>query len=140
MAKNSNNKARRIKGRFLALPHNIINSATYRGLSTAAVKLLVDIGEQYNQRNNGDLCAAYSVMQGKGWKSKHTLQKARDELLVAGLIEQTRQGGMNMGPNLYAITWQPVDECRDKSGRRKLDQSPTSHPSNLWKVREKGAA
>lgn len=140
MPKNTNSKTRRIRGRFLALPHNIINSETYRQLSPAAVKLLIDIGEQYNQRNNGDLCASYSVMQRKGWKSKHTLHRAKQELLDAGLIEQTREGGLNAGPNLYAVTWQPIDECLNRYGNRKIDCRPTDRPSNLWMQRERGAA
>ena len=134
MPNNTNNKSRRIKGRFIALPHFVINDPKFLELSPGAVKLLIDIAEQFNLKNNGDLCAAFSIMRRRGWKSKDTLNRKLRELIDAGFIQQTRQGGLNNGPNLYAITWKPIDECLDKRGNHKLDVSPTKEPSNLWRV------
>ncbi len=133
MASNVNGKNRRIKGGFLMIPHEVLRSPAYRSLSPSAVKLLVDIAGQYNGKNNGDLTACMALMKPRGWRSTSTLNRAKRELLSGGLIEQTRQGGMNLGPNLYAITWKPIDECTDKKGRPRHDATPTTKPSGLWK-------
>lgn len=121
----------RITGRkgnapFLNIPHDVLSSESYRELDGWTVKLLVDIAGQFKGNNNGDLTAAWSLMQARGWKSKGTLHKALKALLAAGMIEQTRQGGRNRC-SLYAVTWRPIDECRGK-----LDVKPTTGPSALY--------
>ncbi|MCL1483659.1 MULTISPECIES: hypothetical protein [unclassified Marinobacter] len=110
-------------GRFLAIPHSVLNSDAYRGLKGWGVRLLVDIAGQYNGKNNGDLCAAMTVMEPRGWKSNSSLGTALSALLAAGLIEQTRQGGRNRC-SLYAVTWHSIDDCGGK-----LDVRPTKAPS-----------
>lgn len=97
-------------------------------LPTRAVKLLCDMGEQYRGHNNGDLSAAWRIMQKLGWKSRDTLDKAERDLVRAGMIELTRQGGLNRC-NLYALTWHPIDECGGK-----LDVPVTRVPSGLWRA------
>lgn len=104
---------------FLALPHFVLDHLDVINLSTRATKLLLDISTQYRGCNNGDLCVAFSVMEKRGWKSKSSLQHAIKELLKSDLIRLTRQGGRKI-PHLYAITWQPIDECNGK-----LDVSST---------------
>jgi hypothetical protein len=119
---------RRESGTHFALPHAVMASPSYRGLSAHAVKLLCDLGGQYNGYNNGDSCAAWRIMQPLGWRSRDTLGRALAELLQAGMIEKTRQGGLNRC-SLYALTWCAIDECKGK-----LDMSATHVPSGLWKV------
>ncbi|MDB9861842.1 hypothetical protein OAC78_00540 [Litorivicinus sp.] len=120
---------RRQRDSFLALPKHIINGPVFKALTGKAVKALIQLGEQFNGSNNGDLQAAYSVFQAKGWRSKSTLRKALQELLDAGLIEQTRQGWLRPRRcNLYALTWLAIDDCQGK-----LDVQPTRVPSNLWR-------
>lgn len=119
-------KGRAEKGIFFGLPLNLINTGKYRSLSHHAVKLLVDIGSQYRGFNNGDLCAAWSVMRQCGWRSRSTLFNAKNELLDVGFIMVTRQGGRNC-PTLYAITWKAIDECKGK-----LDVEPTKAPPGGW--------
>lgn len=136
MPKNMNNKGRAIKGRFLALPLDVLRSPAWRSLSFSASKLLVDVAAQYNGRNNGDLVACMSILGRCGWSSNRTLHKAKSELLRAGLIEQTRQGGMSMGPSLFAITWQAIDDCEDRKGNRRHDVKPTRVASGLWKAKK----
>lgn len=132
-------KGRRIKGGFLMIPHDVLRSHAYKSLSASAVKLLVDIAGQFNGTNNGDLSACMSKLKPMGWVSTSTMHRAKQELLRAGLIEQTRQGGMNAGPNLFAVTWKPVDECTDAKGRRRHDATPTKTPSGLWKQSREAA-
>ena len=53
-------------------------------------------------------------MKARGWNSNDSFNKAKQELLERDLITLTKQGGLGMGPNLYAITWQPIHECGGK--------------------------
>lgn len=117
----------------MAIPHAVLESDAYRGLSHAATKLLVDITGQFHGANNGDLVACMSVLRPMGWRSSATLNRCVQELIDAGLIQRTRQGGMNAGPNLYAVTWLGIDDCRNKNGSNKLDVSQSAKPSGLWK-------
>jgi hypothetical protein len=92
----------------------VLNHSDFISLSYTAKALLLDVGAQYNGFNNGDLCAAHSILKERGWKSNDTRTKALNELIAAGLLVQTKVGGLNAGPHLYALTWQPIDECGGK--------------------------
>jgi len=118
-AKQAKFKEKRKGSTFLALPHTVLNHPDFINLSSCASRLLIDIANQYRGYNNGDLCAAMKIMEKRGWKSKSSLQHALKELLKSDLIRLTRQGGRKI-PNLYAITWKPIDECGGK-----LDVSST---------------
>lgn len=124
-------KGRREAGSFVAVPHACLNHANYTRLQPRAVKLLWDIYAQYRGQNNGDLCAAWSVMQNRGWRSKDQLNKALGELQSSGWIIKTRQGGRNQC-SLYAVTFQAIDECHPK----RLDVPPTVTAPGLWKRSE----
>lgn len=97
-----------------------------RLLSPRAMKLLVDVGSQYNGYNNGDLCITRSVMTHRGWSSNDQLMKAKQELLDRNLIMQTKNGGLGIGPNLYAITWQPIQDCGGKLDVKSTTVAPRS--------------
>lgn len=118
---------RRERGTFFALPHAVLACANYRALPGSAVKLLCDLGGQYNGRNNGNLSPAWKLMRRQGWRSKQTLQRALDALREHGLIEQTRQGGLHRC-SLYSLTWLAIDDCSVR-----MDVSPTRVPSGAWK-------
>ena len=62
-------KGRRDLGSFFALPHAVLEHENYTRSSPKAVKLLIDLGAQYKGNNNGDLCAAWSLMTARGWNS-----------------------------------------------------------------------
>ncbi|KXS53950.1 MAG: hypothetical protein AWU57_1662 [Marinobacter sp. T13-3] len=111
---------------FLSIPHPVLESDAYKKLDAWTVKLLVDIAGQFRGANNGDLCATWSVMKEKGWRSPATLSKALKQLLENGLIQLTRQGGRNQC-SLYAITWRNIDDCKGK-----IDVRPTKAPSALY--------
>jgi hypothetical protein len=120
-------RGRKDEGSYFGLPHAVMESPNYRALSAHAVKLLIDIGGQYRGTNNGDLSATWRIMHPLGWRSRDTLTRALAELQHFGLIEMTRQGGLNHC-NLFAITWRSIDECKGK-----LDVSPTGKPSSRWR-------
>jgi predicted transcriptional regulator len=115
-----------IKG-FNGIPRVVMLTNDYRGLHGNAVKLLMALIHQYRGNNNGDLTAAFSVMQNWGFKSKETVANALQALQDAGLIMRTRTGRfMNPGGvcALYAITWQPIDECPGKNLEVKSTRNP----------------
>lgn len=120
-------KGRAEKGGFLMLRHDVLQSENFRKLSNKAVRLLVDIGSQYRGHNNGDLCAAWTIMAEKGWKSRATLHSALNELLYYEFIVKTRQGGRNRC-NLFALTWDPIHECDGK-----LDIPERTVAKNEWR-------
>lgn len=119
-SRKTKSKAITYKG-FLHLHRTMLKTQDFISLKGNSIKLLIDLGYQYNGYNNGDLCASLSVMRKRGWNSNQQLAKALKELLERNLIVQKKQGGLNLGPNLYAITWQPIDECGGK-----LDANPTT--------------
>jgi hypothetical protein len=112
---------------FVMLRKDVITSEQYASLSYKAIKLLIDVLEQYNGNNNGDLCITMSVMKKKGWRSSGTLHSAKNELRDKGWIVLTRQGGRHKC-SLFAVTMHPIDECGGK-----LEVRSTRTASNLWK-------
>lgn len=112
---------------FVQLRHDVMRSENFATLSPHATKLLIDMVSQYNGKNNGDLCMAWTFMEPRGWRSKSTLYRARDELIERGWIKVARQGGKHLA-SLYAITWLPIDECNGK-----LDIGETYKASDEWK-------
>lgn len=129
MGKQFKNQKNRVpNGNFMPMPTAVLKSGAMASLSANAKRLLLDLCGQFRFAHNGDLCAARSIMMAYGWKSHASLQQAIAELLKAGLIEQTRQGGRHRA-TLYAVTWLPVDHCDGK-----LDVPESSVASGLWKV------
>lgn len=118
------------KESFAGVPRAVMNTRKYRLLSAPAKVQLFELCRQYNGFNNGDLCAAWSVIKDRGCGSHTTVQKATNELIRAGMIEMTEQGGRHR-PNLYALTWKAWDDCGIK-----VSFSPTRIPSGLWKDSE----
>ncbi len=122
------------------IPRAVIRSERYRNLNFAAKSLLVEIAVQYTGYNNGDLCATRSLLKDFGFNSQDTLTRALKELEKNELIEKTRIGGKNYftganEPNLYALTWQPIDKCLDQHGGNKLDTPFTIKPRILFPKR-----
>jgi hypothetical protein len=114
---------------FVMFPHILLESTAITTLSGRATKLLLFICKQYKGKNNGDLQAAWSLLQAVGWKSRASLHLALMELEEAMLIIRTRQGGRNRC-NLYALAWFPVD------ANDKLDHpwnAGTRTPVNGWR-------
>lgn len=103
----------RTDGPITLIPHSILNCPAFISLSHTARALLLEFARQYNgHTNNGDLCVAHRLMGPRGW-ARNTLERARRELECKGFIVRTRQGGRNQ-PNLYAITWKPINDCGGK--------------------------
>lgn len=127
-------KSRRESGGFVPLPFHVLENKNFILLSAKATKLLIDICSQIRFKgsegikNNGDLCATFSVMKERGWASHESLEFALKELLYYGFIKITRYGGRRKC-HLYAVTWWAIDECNGK-----LDIPQTNVPSSEWKT------
>jgi hypothetical protein len=117
---------RTLAGGFLALPKAVLNSPKFRSLSSAAVKLLIDIGSQFNGKNNGDLSAAWKIMSPRGWRSEATLARAKKELIAAGFIDETRKGHLPNKCSLYGLTFHPLN------ANSKLDVGVNGFAFGAW--------
>jgi len=111
---------------FLKLLHHVIDSPEFGALKGSALKMLIDLARQYNGKNNGNLRASLLRQSGR-WKSEDTMSVAIDQLVDGGWLVKTKQGGMGIGPSLFAVTWWPIDACE---GRH--DHPIESVASNLW--------
>lgn len=118
-------QSNREPGAFVPLPLIVLGSSQFANLSAHAVKLFFDLLSQWRFGRNGDLCATWSVMEKRGWRSRDTLGKALHELLEKRFIVQTRQGGLH-SPNLYAVTIMALDPSP------KLDMLERDFPRSAW--------
>ncbi|MDB4431209.1 hypothetical protein N9137_02345 [Pseudomonadales bacterium] len=124
-------KGRANTGGFQQLPKDLINHPNFFKLRHRSKALLIDLLSQYNGKNNGDLCAAMTLMKERGWTSNSSLNLALKELQYYGFIKIARQGGRNLA-TLYAVTFKAVDDCGGK-----IDINPTRVPSFEYKATKK---
>jgi hypothetical protein len=115
---------------FVQLYHYIVDTPEFDALPGNAVKMLVYLIRVYNGKNNGDLSPSDKRLKDR-WKSNDTKTKATKELLEKGWIVKTRQGGMGIGPDLYALTFKPIDACDGKHS-----MPITGQPLNTWKQKK----
>lgn len=123
-------KSKRDGASFVPLPHAVLESAAYLALSARGKALLLDLLAQYRGNNNGDLCAAFSVMRKRGWRSEQTLFAARRELEAAGLIHETRKGARPNRATLYGFTFYALDE------NPKLEVTARGFPRGQWRMKD----
>lgn len=102
-----------IRGPFIPLSRIFLRHNAIAHSSALASKLFLDLLAQYNGFNNGDLCCTWKVLKLRGWRSRDSLDKAREELLEKKIIMKTRQGGRNKCC-LFAITLFWIDDCNGK--------------------------
>lgn len=126
MSKPKSKRPEAVSGGYSALPWAVMDSPAYTGASVAAKALLNELVRQHTGTNNGRLHLVHTWLAGRGWLSKSIVASARDELLVRGLIAQTRQGGLVIGPTWFGLTWLPISNFNG------LDIGPTSYPKGAW--------
>jgi len=125
---------KREPGGYVPLPHLVLRSPQFAELSPRATKLLCDLLAQYRGDNNGDLCAAPSLMKARTWKSKAGIAGALAELEEQRFIVRTRQGGRHKA-TLYAVTFYEIDWC---SGRLDVE-APSRAFMGAWHNAKAGA-
>lgn len=114
---------------FAAIPIYVLEHPDFWKVSPTAICLLLCLASQFNagNENNGDLCAAQSVMKKYGWADS-TRKRALKDLENSELIVKTRQGHKKRC-SLYALAWLPINECRGKY----LEIGPTNRPYKNYK-------
>lgn len=95
-------------GGFSRIPHAVMDSEAFIGLTDHGKSLLFALMRQINGSNNGRLQLTNKWLAAKGWRSVSINKKAITELIERGLIVTTRLGGLNAGCNWYAVTWLPI--------------------------------
>lgn len=114
-------------GAVLVIPHVVLNSKAYKTLSSNAIRLLIDIAQQYNTYNNGALLASWRYMsEQRGWKSADMLSKAKQELLERELLIQTVQGQRPNKASWYGLGWLALDDLNG------LEIKPQSWPRGAY--------
>jgi hypothetical protein len=116
-----------VSGSYTPLPHALVDSVAYMGASDRAKAMLIELIRQHNARNNGHLHLAIGWLRKRGWTSTRAIQLAKAELLARGLAKLTRRGGLNAGPDRYALTWLPI------SNYAGLDIRPGDYAPGAWR-------
>ncbi|TVT58377.1 MAG: hypothetical protein FHK80_07235 [Azoarcus sp. PHD] len=99
----------RVGGRFLALPHLVLDCPAFIGLSAPASRLLLDVARQFAGHNNGKLLCTLSALKPRGWTSNDTLSRARKELEAAKLMQKTREAMKPHRAAWFGLCWLPLD-------------------------------
>jgi hypothetical protein len=97
-------------GLYAALPHAVLDSVAYQGASHTAKNLLIEAVRQHNGKNNGHLQLSTSWLKKRGWTSADVIHRAKLELVKRGLLLKTRFGGLNNGPDHWALNWLAISE------------------------------
>jgi hypothetical protein len=90
------------------VPHAVMDSTAFQGAGHPARSLLYELIRQLSGRNNGHLQLASPWLKKRGWNSADVVQRAKAELITRQLAIKTRLGGLNAGPDLWAVTWLPI--------------------------------
>lgn len=94
-----------LSSKYAAIPWVVLDGEAFQGATPRAKAMLFEAIRQLNGRNNGHLNLAVSTLRKRGWKSADAIQAAKVELLARSLVIRTKTGGLNIGPDLYAVTW-----------------------------------
>lgn len=120
-----------VNGSYTAVPHAVLDSMAFKGSSYTAKALLLEVIRQHSGGNNGHLQLYTVWLYKRCWKSAGTIQKAKEELITRGLIVKTRSGGLNLGADLFALTW------LDISNFRGLDIRSNDYHKGAWTFMDK---
>jgi DNA-binding transcriptional regulator YhcF (GntR family) len=88
-------KRRDSEGRYVQLHHYMLDSPAYRGLTTQARAVYVEIAKRYNGVNNGRIALSVRDAEAACNIARNTASRAFRELIDAGFIEETRHGGLS---------------------------------------------
>lgn len=106
------------RGGFGSIPSEVIDGPDWISLKHSSGKVLMVLVRMYKGCNNGDISATQSIMDKYGITSSATLTQALKELQEKGLIVKTQSGYRGLDgtrkPNLYALTWLPIDDISQK--------------------------
>ena len=107
-----------VSGSYTPVVHAVLDSTAFVGAGHTARSLLFELLRQHNGKNNGRLHLASPWLKRRGWTSSDVVQRAKRELIDRGLVIQTRQGGLNAGASLFALTWLDISNFTGLDIRR----------------------
>jgi hypothetical protein len=144
VARRSKKVLESVSGTFSAMPHSVMDSYAFQGAGHPARSLLYELIRQLSGRNNGHLQLASPWLKRRGWNSADVVQRAKAELLIRQLAIKTRLGGLNAGPDLWAVTWLPISNYTGLTevsaltyhpGRVALSEPSNSRSETRWAFR-----
>ena len=115
------------EGRYVALPHIILNSPAWKALSPHARCLFIEMKRRYNGQNNGFITLSHREAAEAFCGGKGTAQKRFAELVTSGFIRMANKGHYG---NRHASEWLLTTEDDDRNGHK---------PSHDWKHFKAGA-
>lgn len=122
-------------GGYFPLAKVWADTPEFWALSPRALKVLVVAMVLLGKENNGDIALTREALEKRGIRGERQRTHAIRELIAAGWLVRTRRGGLRMGPDLFAITVRPIDECIDRrSGKSRHELKPELVPSHLWRL------
>jgi len=83
---NRTGRSKKNQGRFVALPHRVIDSPGYRATSPIARAVLIEVQRLYDGKNNGSLALSVRLIAQRTNVSKDTASRAINELVNCGLL------------------------------------------------------
>ncbi len=116
-----------VAGSYTPLPHALLDSTAFMGASDRCKCMMLELMRQHSGRNNGQLQLAVGWLKKRGWKSVDAIQKAKAELVERGLALMTKKGGLNIGPDRWALTWLAITDFSN------LDIRPGSYAPGAWR-------
>lgn len=109
-----------LKGKFIALPHNLMDSAAFQSLSVYSIVALIQFMRRFNGHNNGNIICTVCNLTQTPFMGRSTAHKCIRELETKGFIVKTTQGAFT---TRQATTWE-LTMVHNKGENR---------PSNKWK-------
>jgi hypothetical protein len=100
-------------GAYFPLPWSVMDSKAWIECSPKAKALLMELCRQHNFMNNGHLQLCRTWLHPRGWRRPATVLELSEELIRRRLIIKTRYGGLNNGPNWFALTWLKITDFVD---------------------------
>lgn len=126
MTKKSKNHSETFTGNFSRIPHAVLDSQAFIGVTDHGKAFLFALMRQHNGNNNGRFQLTNKWLSEKGWRSVSINKRAIAELIERGLMVTTRLGGLNAGCNWYALTWLPISNFIG------LDISANTYKQGCW--------
>ena len=121
------------------LEYRLLRSFEYMSLRAIAKEMLIEAMHRYNGINNGDISLTYANLKPRGFNSNSQREKAIKELEKVGFLIKTKIGTQSPPkPNLYALTFLPLDECGGKLDLDGKAKCQLKNPNGLWRMTKKG--
>jgi pyocin large subunit-like protein len=113
MSKRHNNTGRSTgEGRFIGIPHEVLNSPGYKSTAAASRAVLVELVMVYNGGNNGRIARSVRQLAERCNISRDTAANAIQDLEDAGLIETVQKGSFkqrNRRASEFRLLWKRCD-------------------------------